>query len=363
MITEDTIINHTIIAVLIIIGSVIVGKLAKWIIGVIFKRLAARTKTVLDDLLLEVVEARIVLLTTLAGFSIGIQEVRKGLTSANVTHHQILDYLSIALFVVLVGVIANLVSRLFRTLMVWYAEKVSAEKHSNIRPMIVPVTTKLMNILLFMIGGIIILDHFGVNIGGLLVSLGVGSLAVALAAQETLANMIAWFVILIDQPIRIGDRIRLPSGDEGDVLQITLRSTRILNPDNNLVIIPNSDIVKSRIVNLSVPDISGSYVVDFPVTIGSDVEKVRKIMTDVARQSPDAGQDSIPDVRIVEIRETAMMVRVSGKISDVRNKYAVETALREKVYTAFRAQGVEIPSAAKYIAIQNSNATQTSQAK
>ena len=102
----------------------------------------------------------------------------------------------------------------------------SGDGSDNLRRAIGPLTTKTVNFALTFVAIIIVLDHFGINIGSLLVSLGVGSLAVALAAQETIANMIAGFVILVDRPFRIGDRIEVGQGVVGDILAIGLRSTR-----------------------------------------------------------------------------------------------------------------------------------------
>jgi len=80
-----------------------------------------------------------------------------------------------------------------------------------------------------------ILHYFEKDVSSIIVSLGVGSLAVALAAKDTLANMISGFMIMTDRPFRIGDRIMLESGEKGDVYDIGLRSTKILTFDNTLI--------------------------------------------------------------------------------------------------------------------------------
>jgi small-conductance mechanosensitive channel len=96
-----------------------------------------------------------------------------------------------------------------------------------------------------------ILSHFGQNISALLTALGVGSLAIALASQEIIANMLAGFIIMIDRPFKIGDKIKLASGETGCVKQIGLRSTKIKMDDNKeaLLIVSNSELMRSRIQN------------------------------------------------------------------------------------------------------------------
>src|SRR6185295_9657089 len=88
-----------------------------------------------------------------------------------------------------------------------------------------PLFSKVGRVFIALVALTMLLQHFGVNVASLVVSLGVGSLAVGLAAQDTLANMFAGFTILLDQPFRVGDRIQLATGEIGDVQSIGMRST------------------------------------------------------------------------------------------------------------------------------------------
>jgi len=351
---HDPLLYHTFIAGLIILGSAAVGSLLRGLVSFLSKRYAARTSTDLDDRILAAIESRIVVLTVIGGCSIAIREVRKGLLSADVTASQILDYLSIGLFILLAITLAQLASRLIRITIGWYTDRVSVKNQNDVSGTIVPFTSKLVNIIIFFIVTMIILDYIGVNIGGILVSLGVGSLAIALAAQETLANMIAWFVILVDQPVRLGDRIKLPSGEEGEVFAIGLRSTRILNPDNNLVIIPNGDLVKSRIVNLTAPDMSTRIVMEVNVAYGTDVDRARSIMLRLAEQRPDIRKEPVPEVFLVNLGDYAMQLRLSARTPDVTRKFAIETALREDIYKGFQDERIEMPMVPLLLSMKNS---------
>ena len=98
---------------------------------------------------------------------------------------------------------------------------------------------------------LVILPFFGVNISALVAALGVSSLAIALAAQDTIANIIAGFMIMIDRPFRIGDEIKLSSGDVVKVLDIGVRRSKFISQDEAIVIIPNLELSKSKIVNYS----------------------------------------------------------------------------------------------------------------
>src|SRR5713101_5443866 len=109
---EDPILKHTVIAILIIAGSAIIGQMLKSLLDVIFRKLVQKTETTLDDRILPVLGSHLMPLMIVGGLSIGIREVRKGLTLEHTTHNQILDYLSIIVFVVFVLIVTRLLSRL-----------------------------------------------------------------------------------------------------------------------------------------------------------------------------------------------------------------------------------------------------------
>lgn len=131
----------------------------------------------------------------------------------------------------------------------WYTVNISEKTASTIDEEFIPLFKKLISILIWAIGLIIILSYLGLNIAALITTLGVVSLAVALAAQDTISNVIAGFLIMIDRPFRVGDKIKLPSGEKVDVLWIGNRRSKFRAEDGSIIIVPNLDLSKSRIVN------------------------------------------------------------------------------------------------------------------
>ena len=105
------------------------------------------------------------------------------------------------------------------------------------------------HIAIWVIALLVILPLYGVNISALIAALGVGSLAIALAAQDTIANIIAGYLIMIDSPFRIGDKIKLPSGENVQVLDIGVRRSKFLSEDKAIIIVPNLTLSKSNITN------------------------------------------------------------------------------------------------------------------
>ncbi len=339
----DSFLYHVAIGVVIVATFYLLSGIAKKLLGWIGKKVLAKTETILDDLVLDVVKKNVRSLMLLMGLHVGVREVRKGITAADVTVHQILDYCDALLFTVAVIVVIKIVVGVVRVFIDWYLARLSADPESELKHTLGPLTGKIVSIVLGMVGIIVILDHFGVNIGSMLVSLGVGSLAVALAAQDTLANMIAGFVILADRPFRVGDRIELPSGEIGDVQGIGLRSTRILNFDANLIIIPNADLVKGRITNFAYPFSQTRILLRVNVAYGTDPEKVRNILLALVKQVPDVLPDPEPRVDVTEMRDSALEFTLSGRVSNFTKRFETEAWLREQAYLTFQREGIENP--------------------
>jgi small-conductance mechanosensitive channel len=342
-ITGNELIYHSVIAVVIVIVFYVMTSVVRGFLGFIGRKIIARTENELDDKILAVVLAHVRPLMIVIGLHVAVREIRKGVPAADLTMAQILEYANAILYIVVVFLILKIFLAVIQEFIHWYLDKVSGDGAGNLKMTIGPLTDKVMKIVVGLVAVIIVLDHFGINIGSLLVSLGVGSLAVALAAQETLANMIAGFVILVDRPFRVGDRIELTSGQIGDVQQIGLRSTKVLNFDHNLIIIPNSELVKTRIINYAYPFNQTRVVLKVGVAYGSDPEKVRGILMKLASYQLDILKDPPPEVFFTAMNDSSIEFTLNARVGDFTQRFKVETSLREQAYLAFNREGIEIP--------------------
>ena len=243
---------------------------------------------------------------------------------------------------ILVLIILLLSYRVITILFDWYAEKINAGENRNLSGSLFPLLKKVSNIIIGALAIVIILSRFNVDISAFIVSLGVGSLAIALAAQDTLSNMIAGFIIMIDRPFRIGDRIRY-GDDIGDVAEIGIRSTKILDFDNNLVIMPNNEIVKSKIINVTYPNILTRVIVEVGVAYGTDLKKVREIMLKVANAHPLISKEIPADVVLLSFGDSSLDLRLAARTDDYRHAWTMQCELRETIYEEFNKAGIEIP--------------------
>jgi small-conductance mechanosensitive channel len=188
------------------------------------------------------------------------------------------------------------------------------------------------------------LSHFGVSIHGIATAVGIGGLAISLAAQDTISDTISGYIILVDRPFRIGDRIEIEGvGTWGDVVDIGTRTTRIRTRDNRLVIVPNGTIGKSQVVNYTYPDPHYRIEMELGIGYGEDIEKVRRIIVDTVRNVEGVLRDQPVDALYVKMGDSDMIFRVRWWIEsyvDTRRMFdQVNTALQE----AFDEAGIEMP--------------------
>ncbi len=334
---------HATVAVIIVIVFTLLSRTVRAVLRWAAHKVFARTKNVLDDRLVAVVLAHVRPLLVLTSLHIAIREVRKALTPADETLLQVLEYGASILYVVFIILIVKIIVSMVRETVDWYLGRIYADGTSDLQKTLGPLTSKVANLVVGMIAIIVLLDHFGVNIGSLLVSLGVGSLAVALAAQDTLANVIAGFVILVDRPFRVGDRVELQTGVVGDVREIGLRSTRLINFDNNLIIIPNAELVKSRIINYDYPHTLTRILLKFNVAQGTEPDRVRRILLELAVETPGVMTDPPPEVHFTAINDFSLEFTLVARTRDYKQKFDIENLLRERVYKKFAEQEIEFP--------------------
>lgn len=351
---KDLILVDVVIALIILICSILFGKIVNLISRLILKPIFKRTKTKLDDKILELLIKSDNRIFTILGLYLGANYFTNRIKSETGlkkflsldTYNLLIgasDFVFNILFIAAVIVSIYIISKLFNLVMDYYVEKKNLENTRGSLQDFVPLLKKLFLIILFVIGVLIVLNKFNVNVSGIIVSLGVGSLAIALAAQETLSNMIAGFVILIDRPFREGDRIKLPSGEFGDVYEIGMRSTKILDFDNNLVIIPNAELVKSRIQNITYPDYISRVFVDVEIAYDSDIEIAKKLLIEIARNHPLTLQEFEPSVFIMGFTANGISLRLISRTSDYRNVFQMQSDFRESILKKFAEHKIEIP--------------------
>jgi small-conductance mechanosensitive channel len=138
--------------------------------------------------------------------------------------------------------------------------------------------------IVFGLGGLMFLESVGISVGPILATLGIGSLAIALALQETLKNTLSGLFLIVDSPLAVGDYVKLSSGQEGWLTQLGWRSSRFRMMNDNMVIVPNSQLVDSIFTNLRTRDGALSIQIDINIAGGSDLERVERVTNEIASE-------------------------------------------------------------------------------
>ncbi len=205
------------------------------------------------------------------------------------------------------------------------------------------------------IGVLIIFDILGISIAPLITALGVGGLAVALALQDTLANLFAGFHLLIEKSIRVGDFVRLESGHEGYVNDITWRTSRIKTLSNNTVMIPNKKLAQSEVVNYSLPQPEMFISAPFRVSFATDYDLVENVLMDEARRAvlelPGLVEDQAPSVGFNQ-GDSWMEVSLNFEVKRFVDQYSVQNEVRKRVFKRFAREGIEVPFATRTIYVK-----------
>jgi MscS family membrane protein len=318
----------------------VIGFFFKYFLNTLGRKLIAKTDTELDDKIFTIILPRVKWLAIVIGVYLAVEQISKGIASTDKIGEELIRYSEGIMYIAFVSLFTMLVIRLVDTLLKHTMEVHAKKTSSAVNEAVFPILNKLVMILILFVAIVISLGHFGVDVSSFLVFLGGGSVAVALAAQETLANMIAGFVIMMDRPFRIGDRIKLPSGEIGDVYEIGLRSTTILDFDNNLIVSPNSELTKTKVINYSYPKNDIRVLVEVRVAYGTSIEQAREIMLNLARQNSDLLKQPEPAVFFSAMGESSCTLQLIGRTDDWKKKGLAENALREQIYTAFMKEGI-----------------------
>ncbi|HOD98264.1 MAG TPA: mechanosensitive ion channel family protein [Syntrophales bacterium] len=323
-------------------GGVIGGLIVEKIVLYELRKLTNRTKGELDNLAIRSLHGMPLLWLTLAGIygAINNVDMRPGL----------LSFLQQALLVAAIASLTWATARFLVGFVNHYSAKVGGPLLST------SMFANLTRIIVFIVGGLIILQSLGVSVTPLLTALGVGSLAVALALQDTLSNLFAGIHIIASQQVRPGDYVQLDSAQEGYVTDITWRYTTIRALPNNMVIIPNSKLASAIVTNFYNPETQMAVRVPVGVNYASDLDRVEEISLAVARETMREVPGGIPDfepvLRFHTFGESSIDFNVIMRCREFTDQFVVRHEFVKRLHRRYRAEGIEIPFPIRTVHLQ-----------
>ncbi|MGB3565034.1 MAG: mechanosensitive ion channel family protein [Thermoanaerobaculia bacterium] len=326
--------HHYTEALVVIAIFLVVGKVADLLITRGLARWAKRTTTDLDDRVIALIHRPIFVSFVL--FGLWLATLQLDLPAPYATLLQRIIKTS-ALLVWVVFVLRG--CSLFLEILSKFEDRV---------PLIQPRTLSLFDttIKVLVVGGglYFLFLTWGIDVGGLLMTGGIAGIALGFAAKDTLANLFSGFFILADAPYQVGDFIVLDSGERGQVTHVGLRSTRLLTQDDIEITIPNAVMGNAKITNESGGRWEKERIrVKVGVAYGSDVDRVREVLMEIAEGNPSIDGEPEPRVRFRRFAESGLDFELMGWIHEPVLRGRVLDALNTAVYKRFAAEGIEIP--------------------
>jgi MscS family membrane protein len=331
------------ISLLYVLAGYLIGT---WLIRWLFTRLVRRTKTTLDDRLLQTSGSELRWLAVV----LILHASTDRLTFVNADTKTFLADVYFSLTLILTVVILWRLIRLAVQEALDRADKAGQRQQTE---SLITLSVWGLRLALLIVAVSLALAHFGVNITGFAIFLGIIGLALSLAGRDILADIISGAMILIDRPYRIGDRLELPSIDSwGDVIDIGMRSTRVVTVDNRMVVVPNSQIGKEQIVNYSYPDPSFYDQVDIVVAYDNDPEQVGQLLVDTVRSVEGVQKERDIDALLMAFTETQMVFKVGWWIATYDDLYPVHDRVSRAVIQALREAGIVLPYAKSRVSVE-----------
>jgi len=322
------------ISLLFVLAAYLIGT---WLIRWLFPRLVRRTKTVLDDRLLQVSGSELRWLAVVLILRFATNRLNFIYSNVKTAFADIYFFLTLFLLVVILWRLITLAAKQAQDQTIKAGHRKEAES-------LITLAVWVLRLVVIIIIVSISLTHFGVNITGFAVFLGIIGLALSLAGRDILADIISGAIILIDRPYRIGDRIDLPGLNSwGDVVDIGMRSTKVLTLDNRMVIVPNSQVGKDQIVNYSYPDPSYYDMTDIVIAYDNDVEQVGQLLVDTLRQVEGVQKEREIDALLMEFTENQMVFKIGWWIETYDDLFPVHDRVSRAVIQALKDAGIVLP--------------------
>lgn len=332
-----------ILPVLIIGIALFAGMLTERFLLHYLKNLAEKTKWEGDDILMKALRRVVTLWFVLSGSMIAIHNVNLSEANINIIHKILLV---LFIFSVTIGL-----SRVLVGFVEMYTKRSRGIFPST------SIFTNLTKVIVFIIGGLIILQALNISITPLLTALGVGGLAVALALQDTLSNLFAGIHVIAARNIRPGDYIKLDTGEEGYVVDITWRNTTIRALPNNMIIIPNSRIANAMITNYYLPDRELAVLVQVGIGYESDLEKVERVTIEVARDVMRTVPGGVPEfepfIRYHTFGDFSINFTVILRAKEFTDQYLIKHEFIKRLHKRYNEEGIVIPFPIRTVYMKN----------
>jgi small-conductance mechanosensitive channel len=330
---DFTTIKNWLAPILFILGGLVLGIVCERVVLRKLRRFAAQTRWESDEIITNALRGMPVVWLLVAGFYGALVSVPVREDVARAVKTTLLVLLILSASVVAARLAAGFVAL--------------SSRKAGVAFLSTSIFVNLTKIVVFAVGILTVLQTLGIPITPLFTALGIGGLAVALGLQETLSNLFAGIQVIASKQIRPGDYVKLASGEEGYISDITWRYTTIRSLPNNRIIVPNAKISSAIVTNHHLPDREMAVLVNVGVSYQSDLDEVERATIEVAREVMEEVQGGVPEfapfIRFHTFGDFSINFTVILRAREFVDQYLIKHEFVKRLHRRYRGDGIEIP--------------------
>jgi MscS family membrane protein len=333
---EEYIINDYVRALLIFVSLFVLFRIILFVGERVFVFLTRKTKTKIDDILIEKLSMPLTYLSLFASLVVAVKVMVLSQTA-----QFIIENILYSLLIIIIARIAYIaVNVLVMGILKGAARRTKVKMDDTLFHMF----NSLLNAVLIIMSLLYIMSIWGIEIGPLLAGLGIAGLAVALALQPILSNIFSGAAIILDGSVKVGDVIYLEGESiKGKIDKIGLRATRIRTFDNEYIIVPNNKVSDSAIQNIGLPEPKSRVVIPFGVAYGSNVDQVKEMILSEIKKIKNFDKTEKPAVRFLEMGDSSLNFKAYFYVESFRQRIGAKDEANTRIYNALNNAGIEIP--------------------
>lgn len=297
-------------------------------------RFTSKTETQIDDLIIDLVRKPLKFIIIMAGFRVALYA--SGYGSAVIAFAA---KVVTSLIIITVAYIASGVSAVF--VKAW-GDRLAAGINPRINNDLVPLFVRTAKVVIFSVVFILVLSNFNIDVAPLVASLGIAGFAIGFAVKDTLSNIIGGIILMLDSSFSVGDKVTVDS-DTGIIMEVGLRNTKILTYDNELIIIPNGELMNKKFKNYVLPDPTLRVVVNFSVAYGSDVDLVRLVVLEAIKSMKDICEEPVPVIEFSQMGDFSLNFNAKFWIPDFSKYHDKMLEGTDLIYRTLMANNIDIP--------------------
>ena len=323
--------NKWIFVLLIIVCSIVLAKLVLFVFEKYLSQLAKKTKTEVDDIIFDQVKTPVFYFILGYGLKLVVDYLAYGGIIS-----ELVNSLMAIIFVFILARITNVIVE------IWGKEFAKRTK-SSLDDVLLPMFHKAVNIIFFVIGFMWVLKIWNIDIGPYLAGAGILGVVIGFGLQDSLKNIFGGVTLLLDKTYKIGDKVKLESGEVGTILDIGLRSTKMRTYDNEVIYIPNGYLANSRVQNYTRPNPKVRTNVEFGVVYGTNVAQVRSLIVKLLTDMDGVLSEPTPAVQFLSMGDFALHFKAQFWVERWDQAYDKKLEATEAIYNALNKAKIGIP--------------------